>query len=233
MWGVCGLTGSMCRVVRGCWAARCRAACQAGWVAWCEVERRRVEWDVLACRACEACGWGARETERERARAREEERERGSSVCGVCGMGKRPRGLGVVCSEAGRLDTERRVKRAAWRGVRSSGGAWSGLCGRGVRAGRVGGGRNEAVRDAAEKQEDLYNRFRFPKAWPNANMGNIPVRNGEGATTGGKGGGHDTKLTFDLYFVKNGRERGTRANPNVRTPAGHHEGWTKANFYAT
>ena len=64
-------------------------------------------------------------------------------------------------------------------------------------------------------------------------MGNIPVRNGEGATTGGKGGGHDTKLTFDLYFVKNGRERGTRANPNVRTPAGHHEGWTKANFYAT
>ena len=86
MCGVCGVCG-MCRVCRG-GAARGRAACQvqAGRVAWGEVERRRVEWDVLACRACEACGWGARENERARARAREEERERGSSVCGVCGM---------------------------------------------------------------------------------------------------------------------------------------------------
>ena len=93
---------------------------------------------------------------RERGRARERERESEEAVCVgwvVC----------IVWSEAGRRDTERRVKRAVWRGVRSSGGAWRGLCGRGVRAGRVGGGRvNEAVRDAAEKQEDLYNRFRFP-----------------------------------------------------------------------
>ena len=36
----------------GGWA-RCRAACQTGCVAWCDVERRRVEWAVWAWRACE------------------------------------------------------------------------------------------------------------------------------------------------------------------------------------
>ena len=52
MCGVCGMTGSMCRVCRG-GAARGRAACQvqAGRVAWGEVERRRMEWDVWAWRA--------------------------------------------------------------------------------------------------------------------------------------------------------------------------------------
>ena len=62
---------------------------------------------------------------RERGRARERERESEEAVCVgwvVC----------IVWSEAGRRDTERRVKRAVWRGVRSSGGAWSEMCGRGV-----------------------------------------------------------------------------------------------------
>jgi len=89
---------------------------------------------------------------RERGRARERERESEEAVCVgwvVC----------IVWSEAGRRDTERRVKRAVWRGVRSSGGAWSEMCGRGVRARRVGGGRvrtseRERAREGGRESEE-------------------------------------------------------------------------------